>query len=116
MCLVSGLEVTPRAFVSHRWLLLLVILLHVFLKSDLRTRGEGALVTGKYRTFMSGHVLPQGIFPDGLVITLVTVKAFLAVLLDMATQSSFGEKFRANVTLSQDMASLVVFEPSETLE
>ena len=32
---------------------------------------------------MSGHVLPQGIFPDGLVITLVTVNVFLAVLLDM---------------------------------
>ena len=65
---------------------------------------------------MSGHVLPQGIFPEGLVITLVTVKVFLAVLLDMATQSSFGKKFRTNVTLSQDMASLVVFEASETLE
>ena len=116
MSLESGLVVTPRAFVSHRWLLLLVILLLVFLKSNLRTRVEGALVTGKFWTLMSGHVLLQVIFPVGLVITLVTMKVFLAVLLDMATQSSFGEKFRANVTLSQDMASLVVFEPSETLK
>ena len=74
------------------------------------------MVTGKFRTLMSGHVLLQVIFPVGLVNTLVTLKVFLAVLLDMATQSSFEEKFRANVTLSQDMASLVVFEPSETLE
>ena len=101
---------------SHRWLLLLVILLHVFLKSDLRTRGEGALVTGKFRILMSGHVFSQGIFSEGLVVTLVTVKVFLPVFLDMATETSFGDKFRANVTMSQDMASLVVFEPSETLE
>ena len=116
MSLVSGLVVTPRAFVSHRWLLLLVILLHVFLKSDLRTRGEGALVTGKFRILMSGHVFSQGIFSEGLVVTLVTVKVFLAVFLDMATQSSFGDKFRANVTLSHGMASLVVKEPFQTLE
>ena len=65
---------------------------------------------------MSGHVLPQGIFPEGLVITLVTMKVFLPVLLDMATQPSFGDKFRANVTLGHVMASLVVFEFSETFE
>ena len=65
---------------------------------------------------MSGHVLPQVIFSAGLVITLVTVKVFLAVFLDMATQSSFGDKFRANVTLSHGMGSLVVKEPFQTLE